>query len=76
MANRSNEGREQRIMKLRRLFELKKVVTVCSAMEKFGYSRKTIVGWCRSGNIPLVDTEHGTDTIVPLTKQNCPKWLK
>lgn len=75
LATASNEKREQRIMQLRRLFDLKHVATVASAVQKFGYSQNTIIKWAKDGNIPLYDTEK-QDYVVPVTKENLPKWAK
>ena len=75
MATASNEKREQRIMQLRRLFDLRHVTTVASAVQKFGYSKNTIIKWAKDGNIPLYDTEK-QDYVVPVTKENLPKWAK
>ena len=75
LANASNEKREQRIMQTRRLFDLGHIMTVASAQQKFGYSRSTIIKWCRDGNIPLFDTEK-QGYVVPLTANNRPKWSK
>lgn len=75
MATSSNEKREQRIMRLRRMFDDGEVATVMSAVNKFGYSYGTIVKWCKDGNIPLLDTEKGS-YVVPVTDNNKPKWAK
>ena len=75
MATSSNEKREQRIMRLRRMFDDGEVATVMSAVNKFGYSYATIVKWCKDGNIPLLDTEKGS-YVVPVTDNNKPRWAK
>ncbi|MBZ2406624.1 hypothetical protein [Liquorilactobacillus hordei] len=74
LAFNSNEKRLQRIMKLRRDFNEKKVVTVKSASAATGYAYSTIVKWCKDGDIPLVDIEG--KTVVPMTDKNTPRWLK
>ena len=51
----SNEAKEQRIMKLRRDFNDKKVITVQGAVEKTGYSAATIIKYAKEGEIPLWD---------------------
>lgn len=75
MATSSYEKRQQRIMQLRRLFDLQKVATVKSAMDKFGYSYTTIIKWCKDGDIPLFDTDKN-DYVVAVTRDNMPKWAK
>lgn len=72
----SNERREQRIMKLRNMFNHQEVVTVESAVQKTGYSAVTIRKWAKSGDIPLIDTEHNNQPVVPMHTGNKPKWLK
>lgn len=75
LGNASNERKLQNIMKLKRLLDFKKVYTVQSAVQKTGYSEQTIRSWCKQGNIPLFDPKKNT-TVVPLTDQNKPKWLR
>lgn len=74
MANASNERRLQTIMQLEQLFRKQKVVTVMSAMHVLGVTRTTVLKYCRSGDIPLFDTEKHM-TVVPMTDQNRPDWL-
>lgn len=78
MALASNERKERNIIQLRQLFDYGKVYTVASAQKKLGYTRQTILRWCREGNIPLVDTEKdhsGKTTVVPMDATNKPKLL-
>lgn len=74
MAMAANEAREQRIIRLRQMFKKMEVVTVASAVKKTGYSRKTVVSWCKAGNIPLFD-EIKQNTVVPMTPANTPAWF-
>lgn len=69
----SNEAREQRIMKLRSDFNHQQIVTVAAAVKATGYSKSTIMKWCKDGNIPLMLNQN--ETVVPMTDQNRPKWL-
>lgn len=75
LANASDEKKMQRIMTLRRLFDLGKIKTVKGAQIKFGYSESTIRSWCKQGNIPLYDNSKQTYA-VPLTFENQPKWVE
>lgn len=72
MANASYERRQQRIMRLRGMFNRQQIVTVDSAVQRLGYRPQTIIKWCKEGNIPLL---HEGQPIVPLTDANRPKWL-
>lgn len=74
MANASNERRLQTIMRLEQLFRKRQVVTVMSAMQFLGVTKTTVLKYCRSGDIPLFDTEKHA-TVVPVTDQNRPDWL-
>ena len=74
MANASNERRLQTVMRLKQMFRRQQVVTVMSAMQKFGVTRTTILKYCRSGDIPLLDTETRT-TVVAVTDSNRPSWM-
>ena len=74
MANASYEKRQQRIMKVRRWFDDREVVTVESVMSKTGYAQSTVEKWAKDGDIPLVRKDGSTvDTV---TQKNKPKWLK
>ena len=72
MANASYERRQQRIMRLRVMFNRQEIVTVDSAVRRLGYRPQTIISWCKEGNIPLLDAGQ---PIVPVTDVNRPKWL-
>ena len=72
MANASYERRQQRIMRLRVMFNRQQIVTVDSAMQRLGYKSQTIISWCEEGDIPLL---YEGQPIVPLTDANRPKWL-
>jgi hypothetical protein len=74
MANASNERRLQTIMRLEQMFRKQQVVTVMAAMQSFGVTKNTILKYCRSGDIPLFDTEKHM-TVVPITDQNRPAWM-
>lgn len=76
MANASNEKRQQNIMRLRKAFDTKQVMTVKAASQLFGYTEVTIRKWCRDGDIPLADPDGKEATVVPLTDDNGPKWLR
>ena len=71
----SNEAKEQRIMKLRRDFNDKKVITVQGAVAKTGYSAATIIKYAKEGEIPLWDNKKN-ESVVPINNSNRPKWLK
>lgn len=71
----SNEAKEQRIMKLRRDFNDKKVITVQGAVEKTGYSAATIIKYAKEGEIPLWDNKKN-ESVVPINNSNRPKWFK
>ncbi len=71
----SNEAKEQRIIRLRTMFQKQEIVTITSAEKKTGFSRATIIKWCKQGNIPLWDDKKNK-SVVELTKQNTPKWLQ
>lgn len=71
----SNEAKEQRILKLRKMFFDQEVITVSSAVKKTGFTRQTIVRWCKQGNVPLWDDKKNK-SVVPATLENTPKWLK
>lgn len=75
LAMSSNEAKEQRIMKLRKMFHNQEVITVGSAVKKTGFSRQTVVKWCKQGDIPLWD-ENTNSSVVPTTLENTPEWLK
>lgn len=72
LAMASNEKREQNIMILRAAFMKREVITVESAVKKFGYTEKTIIHWAKDGNIPLL---LNNQPLVPVTRENRPKWL-
>ena len=74
MALSSNERREQNILRLRRAFNHRQVITVQSAVLWSGYSRQTVIKWAKDGDIPLFD-EQQNDSVVKLTAQNRPLWL-
>lgn len=74
LANASYEKRQQNIMKLRRLFETKVCFTVPAAASYMGYSRATIISWCKAGDIPLIDPYLQT-SVVEITAENSPKWM-
>lgn len=73
MANRSYEKRQQRIMRLRRWFNDKEVVTVDSVIAKTGYAKSTVIKWAKDGDIPLIDNDG--NPVVPLNDRNTPTWL-
>ena len=68
---KSNERKEQNIMLLRKLYSQQKVVTINSAMKYFGYSEKTILKWCKEGDIPLI---YEGKPAVPFNAENIPSW--
>lgn len=68
----SNEKHEQNLLILRNLFDKQQVVTVQAAMQHFAMSEPTIKKWCKEADIPLfIDNQQ---TVVPMTKQNQPRW--
>lgn len=75
MGDVSHEKYMMRVWQLQKDFKNQKVVTVQSVMKQTGYAKKTIVGWAKKGNVPLIDTETNK-TVVPMTSENKPSWLK
>lgn len=73
MGNASNEKRLQRIMKLRRDFNNQEILTVRAAMDKYMLSEKTILQYCKEGNIPLWLGKENKP-VVEITNENKPKW--
>lgn len=73
MGNASNEKRLQRIMKLRRDFNNQEILTVRAAMDKYMLSEKTILQYCKEGNIPLWFGKENK-SVVEITDENKPKW--
>ena len=69
-----NEAKEQRIMRLRNMFNKQEAVTIQAAAMKTGYTVGTVRRWAKEGNIPLIDGDTG-DSVVPMTEKNRPKWL-
>ena len=74
LGNASNEKRNQRIMVLRSDFAHRRVVTVNSAVKRYGYRESTVVRWAKDGDIPLI-TNDGKTTVVPVRQSNAPQWL-
>lgn len=74
LGNASYEKRQQRIMIIRRAFDNQELVTVGSVVKKYGYKENTVIGWAKSGDIPLLDNTG--QPVVPVTDSNRPKWLK
>ncbi|MCC4371891.1 hypothetical protein LMB49_10865 [Limosilactobacillus reuteri] len=71
----SNEAKEQRIIKLRNMFRKQEIITVGSAVKKTGFTRQTVINWCKQGDIPLWD-ENTNKSVVPTTLENTPAWLQ
>lgn len=74
MAQASEEKKLQRIMRLRNDFNHRKVITLRSAVARYGYSLPTVKKWAKQGNIPLL--QDNGEPIVPVTEDNSPAWLK
>lgn len=72
MGEASSLKRLKRIHQLQLDFQAGTVLTVASAMRKYGYRRPTIEKWAKEGNVPLINDlilDH-TATIVPVTDKN------
>lgn len=67
----SNEKKTQNIMKLRSDFQKREVVTVLSAVKKYGYTEETIIRWAKEGDIPIF---HNGKPVVRMHVDNKPKW--
>ena len=78
MGDASSLKRLKRIHQLQLDFRDGYVLTVASAVKKYGYRRNTIIKWAKEGNVPLVDDlvlDH-TATVVPATEKNMSPIMK
>lgn len=78
MGDASSLKRLKRIHQLQVDFHHGDVLTVKSAVNRYGYRRATIEKWAKDGDVPLVNDlilDH-TVTIVPVTEKNASPLMK
>lgn len=75
MGEASSAGKYNRIKQLKEDFIKAKVITVASAVRKYGYSESTVIKWAKEAGVPLMNND-GKSSVVPMTDTNTPEWLK